>query len=198
MKRSETRTTPSSHTPYCYLSREEMLSRMAQLHNNLRHIQKQRDRLRERVSAVVEVDGEVVNETLHNHLKQVIQTEGKRLMESADPGSLQRVFFQQQLESSSKNDARGMRWQPLMIRWCIYLCHQSQGAYETLVYTVCACVTEVRNCTVKSFVNLRWSRERSKYVYQEYRLHVSLFTTKPQGHSRAVCTPCHHILFISL
>ena len=106
--------------------------RMTQLHNNLRHILKQRDQLKERVAAAVESHGEVVDETLHDDLTQIMQTEGKRLMESAAPGSLQRVFFQQQLESSSKNDARGMRWHPLMIRWCIYLCHQSQGAYETL------------------------------------------------------------------
>ena len=65
-----------------------------------------------------------MDETLHDD-----QTEGKRLMESA---ALQRVFFQQQLESSSKNNACGMMWHPLMIRWCIYLLHQLQGAYETL------------------------------------------------------------------
>ena len=109
-----------------------MQSRMTQLHNNLRHILKQRDQLKDRVAAAVESHGEAVDETLHDDLTQIMQTEGKRLMESAAPGSLQRVFFQQQLDSSSKNDARGMRWHPLMIRWCIYLRHQSQGAYETL------------------------------------------------------------------
>ena len=62
-KRSENRADPGSSTPYCCLSKEEMQSRMTQLHNNLRHILKQRDQLKERVAAAVESHGEAVDET---------------------------------------------------------------------------------------------------------------------------------------
>ena len=48
------------------------------------------------------------------------------------PGSFQRLFWQQQKEACIKSDKRGMRWHPATIKWCIYLRHQSQKAYETL------------------------------------------------------------------
>ena len=41
------------------------------------------------------------------------------------------------MDAASKTDSRGMRWHPLMIRWCIYLRHQSQAAYETLRQSKC-------------------------------------------------------------
>ena len=41
------------------------------------------------------------------------------------------------MDGASKTDSRGMRWHPLMIRWCIYLRHQSQAAYETLCQSKC-------------------------------------------------------------
>ena len=41
------------------------------------------------------------------------------------------------MDAASKEDAHGMRWHPLTIRWCIYLRHQSQGAYETLHQSKC-------------------------------------------------------------
>ena len=48
------------------------------------------------------------------------------------PDSSQYWFWEQQLNAASCKDARGMRWHPLMIRWCLYLRHQSSSANETL------------------------------------------------------------------
>ena len=114
-----------------------MKTRMKKLHYELRRVQKQRDRLKRQLESAVDVHGEIVDEQIHNDLKQIIQTEGGKLMERTHPNSFQRVFWQQQLDAASKEDARGMRWHPLMIRWCIFLRHQSQGAYETLRQSKC-------------------------------------------------------------
>ena len=57
--------------------------------------------------------------------------------EREDCTYFQRIFWQQQVLAASKKDARGMRWHPLMIKWCIYLRAQSQGAYETLHQSKC-------------------------------------------------------------
>ena len=54
------------------------------------------------------------------------------VLEAFCPNSFQRVFWEQQLDAASLKDTRGMRWHPLMIRWCLYLRHQLQSAYETL------------------------------------------------------------------
>ena len=45
---------------------------------------------------------------------------------------IQRLFWEQQLEVASKKDKRGLRWHPLMIRWCLYIRYRSSGAYEAL------------------------------------------------------------------
>lgn len=36
------------------------------------------------------------------------------------------------MRASSVSDARSMQWDPLMIRWCLYLRHLSSSAYEML------------------------------------------------------------------
>lgn len=46
-------------------------------------------------------------------------------------GSFQQIFWDQQRQASSRT-GKGRRWHPLMIKWCIYLRHQSNKAYETL------------------------------------------------------------------
>ena len=102
-----------------------------------RKLQKQRDRLKKRLEMVVEAQGITVDQQTHDDLKQIVKTERSNLIEKAAPSSFQRVFWQQQMDAASREDARGMRWHLLMIRWYIYLCHQSQGAYETLHQSKC-------------------------------------------------------------
>ena len=131
-KRTEQQTDPSSSVPYSVLSKEELQTRLTNLHSEFHRIQKQQDRLKQRLEAVVKMQGVAVDEQTHDDLKQIIRMEGSKLMEKTAPNSFQRVFWQQQMDAASREDARGMRWHPLMIRWCIYLRHQSQGAYETL------------------------------------------------------------------
>ena len=49
-------------------------------------------------------------------------------------GSFQQIFWEQQREAATRSGRgkQGMHWYPLMIRWCLYLRHQSNKAYETL------------------------------------------------------------------
>ena len=51
--------------------------------------------------------------------------------------SFQHVFWKQQKDCASRKDKRGMCWHPLMIKWCLYLHHQSSKAYETLQESGC-------------------------------------------------------------
>ena len=135
---------PSSSVPYSVLSKSELQTRATNLHNEFRKLQKQRDRLKKRLEMVVEAQGITVDQQTHDDLKQIVKTEGRNLMEQAAPSSFQRVFWQQQMDAASREDARGMRWHPLMIRWCIYLRHQSQGAYETLHQSNCVSLPSQR------------------------------------------------------
>ncbi len=60
-----------------------------------------------------------------------MQDNSSKILE-AYAGSFARIFWDQQLQASSLKDARSMRWEPMMICWCLYLRHLSTGAYETL------------------------------------------------------------------
>ena len=203
MRLTAKRTNPSSRVPYSVLSKEELQTRMSNVHNELRRILKQRDRLKQRLEIVVKTQGIAVDEQIHDDLKQIIKKEGNKLMESTTPNSFQRVFWQQQLDAASREDARGMRWHPLMIRWCIYLRHQSQGAYETL--RECKCISLPSQRTLRDYTHhikptigfsagvdsqlyhaakLDWCEEREKYVIlllDEMHIKESLVFDKHSG-----------------
>jgi hypothetical protein len=110
---------------------------MRKLHNELRRIQKQRDRMKQRLAASVDKHGVSVDEELCGDLRTIMEDEGKKALEREDCTLFQRVFWEQQALAASKKDTRGMRWHPLMIKWCVYLRAQSQSAYETLRQSRC-------------------------------------------------------------
>ena len=126
--KSSDRTLPHSCTPYGVLSADEMQTRMSKLHSELRRIQKQHDRLKERLDRSVEKNGVSVSEHLGGDLRAIMESEGGRVTGRED--CFQKVFWQQQALASS----RGMRWHPLMIK-CLRA--HSQGAYETLRQSNC-------------------------------------------------------------
>lgn len=93
---------------------------MKKLHDQLRRIQKQRDRLRKRLEEAVSAQEIAVDEQLHADLKEIMGGVGTKHMDSLPASSFQHLFWQQQYKAAARGDSRGMRWHPLMIRWCIY------------------------------------------------------------------------------
>ena len=49
-----------------------------------------------------------------------------------EPDTPQWLLRQQQKEPAKKKDSRGMRWHPLLIRWCLSIYHSSAAAYRQL------------------------------------------------------------------
>ncbi len=70
-------------------------------------------------------------------LHQVMQDEEHQALRQFPPGSFQHVFWQQQKEAASRQDKRGMRWHPAMVKWCLYLRHHSSKAYEMIRQSGC-------------------------------------------------------------
>jgi len=160
-EKTSSRLQSQSHVPYSYLSKEEMKERKASLQSEIGQIRKQRDRLRQKLQDVVIKDSLTVDQELNDDLIKIATTEGAK---SFPTSSFQHLFWQQQLEAASckvgvlykyssglhytltppKKDHRGMRWHPLMIRWCIYLRHQSQSAYNTLRESKCVVLPSQR------------------------------------------------------
>lgn len=61
-----------------------MRKRMEKLHNELRRIQKQRDRLQEKLKVMVEKQGVTLDEQTSNDPKQVLEKEASKRMESVE------------------------------------------------------------------------------------------------------------------
>ena len=69
------------------------------------------------------------------------------------PGSFPSIFWKQQNQATTVNGRQGMRWDPLMIRWCLYLRHLSSSAYEM-----------IRSCHVLSLPSQRTLRDYTYYT----------------------------------
>ena len=125
----------TSHINYRYLTESEKIDRMKKQRSEVRKTKLQRDRLIEKLERLTQSQGASVDICLHNDLCRIINDEQSAVSKLPED-SFQRLFWEQQSlaalkkKQSSKDDCRGMRWHPLMIRWCLYLRHQSQKAYE--------------------------------------------------------------------
>ena len=141
---SVSRTDPSSHTSYMRLNEEEKVERRRNLHEKLRQTQKEKDKLKAKLAKLISVQGVEINSSTNADLQSIVESEASQVMETFPPGSFQRIFWEQQAEAASRNDNRGMRWHPLMIRRCLYLRHRSSGAYESLHNSGCLVLSSQR------------------------------------------------------
>ena len=117
---------PSSSTNYRYLSIPQLVSRLQSVHHKHCLVSKQYERLVRKLEEDNLRRGVVVDSTTHEELMEIVR-QGDPLL---PPKSFQELFWKQQKEAAAKSDCRSMRWHPLMIRWCLYIRHQSCGAYQ--------------------------------------------------------------------
>ena len=138
MSRTSTsdKTVTSSHANYRYLTTPEKVDRLRHLHKENRTAKLKIQRMKEKLSRVITEKGVSLDEETTEDLHQVMVEEEKKVTKSLEPGSFPHIFWEQQKEASAR-DKRGMRWHPAMIKWCIFLRHQSSKAYETIRKSGC-------------------------------------------------------------
>ena len=66
-----------------------------------------------------------------------MQEEEHQVIDKFLQGTFQHVFWQQQKKALSYRKKQNMRWHPTMLKWCLYLRHQSNKTYETLRESGC-------------------------------------------------------------
>ena len=81
------RTAPSSHTNYRYLTRSELIHRLGQEHRKRQLITKKHQRLKARLEQVSENAGVCVDKELHDGLKEIMQTASSSVLQSLPPDS---------------------------------------------------------------------------------------------------------------
>ena len=122
---------PSSHTNYRYLSTPEKVDRLRRLHDDSRCLQKKLRRREDRIAALIAREGVSLDAETTDDLSTIMTEQNASIAQKYPPNSFQRVFWEQQKEASCGN-RHGMRWHPAMIKWCLFLRHQSSKAYELL------------------------------------------------------------------
>ena len=117
----------SSTTNLRYLTREELIERLSNAQNHKREALKKIAKLSKIVAASIEQEGATLGD--ENHIVNEIFNETPHTFAEDTP---QFLLWQQQKEEASKKDSRGMRWHPLIIRWCLSIYHTSPAAYKQL------------------------------------------------------------------
>ena len=110
----------SSHKNIRYMTSSEKDSRMRELQRRNRALEKQVSRLREKISLLSAVCGVHVGGDTTTDLLTIMKSHGPDICTQHPPGSFRRIFWEQQFEAAGRTQ-KGMRWHPLMIRWCISL-----------------------------------------------------------------------------
>ena len=123
---------PSSHVNYRYLNTPQKHERMQKLHQAVRVKCQRVERLKKKIALLIEDRGVEVDEELNEDLTSIMKDNSDAIMERYPADSFARIFWEQQLKASTLKDMRSMKWEPMMIRWCLYLRHLSSSAYETL------------------------------------------------------------------
>ena len=105
---------------------------MRRLHTQVKISQQRVRRLTAKLVKKTELNGVNVDSDLYSDLSTIVDEATPSVLMKHPPGSFERIFWEQQVKASSIKNSRSMKWHPLMIRWCIYLCHISGRAYENL------------------------------------------------------------------
>ena len=88
--------------------------------------------MRVSLEQAIEERGILVDDELHHDLCTIMQEKAHSMSKELPQGSFAQVFWENQLQATRVKDARSMRWDPIMIRWCLYLRHLSGGAYDMI------------------------------------------------------------------
>ena len=103
------------------------------MHQEVVHSRREIEKLRKHVEMLIEEQGTTVEDDLDDHLTQIMVTKSKEVESMFEEGTFGRVFWDAQKRALSVKKLSAMQWDPVIIRWCLYLRHLAgSGAYEML------------------------------------------------------------------
>ena len=122
------RVSDDSHTNIKYLSREELEERLINTQKKKKESLRKIANLSVKINKLIKTNGVKAQKSQHELFASIIQTNNLEFEED----SPQWLLWQQQKEQASKRNSKGMRWHPLIIRWCLSIFHTSPAAYKQL------------------------------------------------------------------
>ena len=128
-------TSKSSHVNYRFLSLPEKVERLRQLRTENLALKRKISNMESKISDIISEEGIELDDETTLDLQQIM-TEQESNINKLPEDSFRRIYWRQQKEAFTRHK-NGIRWHPLMIRWCLYLHHLSSKAYTTLRESGC-------------------------------------------------------------
>jgi hypothetical protein len=114
------------------MPREILLRKLQQQNEHIRSLQNNIDRLERQIRKQINKEGVSLDKCYSAEMIDLMQMCEKDVVKSyPDSNSFQRLFWSQQLKAVS-TDKFGIRWHPMIIRWCLAIRQKSQAAYDTV------------------------------------------------------------------
>jgi len=135
-RKSDGDSTPSylsKNFRHCNMSREELIGKIFQQKEKINNLQNEIARVQRQFQKDVANSGVTLNTCQSMEMKDAMAVCTDE-MEKAfpDANSYQRLFWCEQFKSINVNSSKGMRWHPMILRWCLYLRQKSNTAYDAL------------------------------------------------------------------
>ena len=168
----ENRIETSSHTNYRYLSASQKDQRLSKLHSDKRSIERKNAKLMAKLEEVSKVNGVELDQNTSDDMLSIMKENSHEVEKKYSTDSFPSIFWQQQLKAAQINP-KSMRWHPLMLKWCIHLCHYSSSGYESLRKSGCLHLPSQR--TLRDYTHFvtaapGFSTEIDKYLIEAARI----------------------------
>lgn len=129
------KTLQSSHVNFRHLTKAQKLARMRQIKRKYKNTTKKLQYMKSKLKKAIDDQGVHLSDSTHNDIRSLMEKTSSSSANTNTP--FRKIFWNQQLKAASLSDSRQMKWHPLMIKWALYLRHQSNKCYETLRESKC-------------------------------------------------------------
>ena len=126
------RVSSSSRVPFALLQPNEKEKRLVNLSRSVQYLQKKNKRLNDKMAKMIEDQAIDVTKNQHDFLDNTMKENSVKVHSLWPEDSCQRILWEQQAKCAQVKSASGMRWHPMMVRWCIALHAKSASAYRQL------------------------------------------------------------------
>ena len=79
----------------------------------------------------------IVSKDMYDDLLNVMGKHNENVLKSFPEDSFQHIFWWSQYNAAQQKSSTGLRWNPAMIRWCIFLQQKSSAAYDLIRKSNC-------------------------------------------------------------
>ena len=122
-----------------------MKTRLHSTKNEIRVLKLRLKKLESKLSEMVERNGVILEEELSADMCKLMDENDSQVQEEYKEDTFHIIFWKQQREAIGRGVKRnGIRWHPLIIKWCLYLRHQSSEAYDTIREAGCIALPSQR------------------------------------------------------